>query len=459
MNVGTGLIWAVSAFQRKSNNDYHRYRSYLSGDHPLAMATEKFREAFGGIFREFAYNICETVVDAHADRMAIEGFGADNDDISTKAQAIWDDNNMDHREGQVESEQFGMGDGYVIVDQVDNRPVIWPQLADEMRVMYSDERPGKVIVAARRWLEPDGPWRLNVYTETEIAKFTAPRKGNSAEPPVKVDAFVPMKVESEAWPLRNPVPGIVPVFHFGNNAPVNDYGVSELRNVLPLQNAINKTVLDMMVAMEFAAFPQRVALGVEFDPADTTSKDKLEQFQLGLLRILTLDGAEGKTPSIAEFAAANIAQYEMVIEGFEKKIALITKVPQNYFNHRTANAISGESKRMDESGFIAKMEDRTRAAGAIWVQVQEYCLRMIGANPAPGSIRVNWKNVAPISQEEQVRNALSKKGFGMPLKAILREAGYEPDQIETILDEKREERDSERQMFDAGFDLEESGVA
>lgn len=40
---------------------------YYSGRHPLAFASDRFRKTFGGLFREFADNWCELVVDAVAD--------------------------------------------------------------------------------------------------------------------------------------------------------------------------------------------------------------------------------------------------------------------------------------------------------------------------------------------------------------------------------------------------------
>lgn len=456
MDIDEAKAWAVAEFQRKPNTAYHRYQQYLEGKQPLAFATEKYEQAFGRIFKPFAYNICETVVDAHADRMEITGFTAPKggDDRATKAQATWEANRMDHREGMVESDQFGYGDGYVIVDIVDNQPVIWPGIPTEIRVRYSDQRPGHRIAAARLWGEGK-IWRLNVWTETALAKFAAPRHEGDTEAPRKPESFAPLADQQDDIP--NPVPGIVPVFHFANNAHVNDYGTSELRSVIPLQDALNKTLTDLMVAMEFYAFRQRIILGISIDPNDEAAAKQFERFQMGMTRMMWVDGAEGKTPSIQEFSETNILQYSAVVERYEQQIAIVSKVPRNYFGQRSADAISGESKRMDESQFISKIEDRQHAASPIWSEVQAYALTATGTPTAPGDVQPVWKPAAPISDNEELQLALSRKALGMPLETILKEMGIEPNEIATILKERQKEQEATRRQFDAGFALNGAG--
>src|SRR5690349_9054710 len=110
------LKWAHDAYRRHGAH-YADCRAYIQGDQPLEYATEKFKSAFGRQFKTFAYNRCAMLVDAHADRMQVEGFGSDSETVSQLAQGVWDDNQMDVREGQVEVEAFGLGDGYVLVER------------------------------------------------------------------------------------------------------------------------------------------------------------------------------------------------------------------------------------------------------------------------------------------------------------------------------------------------------
>src|SRR5205085_5557231 len=64
--------------------------------------------------------------------------------------------------------------------------------------------------------------------------------------------------------IPNPF-GVVPVFHFANNADLGQPGRSELEAAIPVQDGLNKSVLDMLVAMEFSAYRQRWAAGIEIE--------------------------------------------------------------------------------------------------------------------------------------------------------------------------------------------------
>lgn len=53
---------------------YFLYTQYYAGNHRLAFSTEKFRNAFGFLFRAYALNMCPSVVNAVADRLQVIGF-------------------------------------------------------------------------------------------------------------------------------------------------------------------------------------------------------------------------------------------------------------------------------------------------------------------------------------------------------------------------------------------------
>jgi hypothetical protein len=50
---------------------YSLYEAYYDGQHRLAFATSKFREAFANLFSAFADNWCEIVIDAPVERLVV----------------------------------------------------------------------------------------------------------------------------------------------------------------------------------------------------------------------------------------------------------------------------------------------------------------------------------------------------------------------------------------------------
>jgi len=460
------LAWAVKAFRDERVIAYALYRRYLAGDHPIAFATPKFRSAFGSLFEAFSYNRCGTVVDAHADRLRVAGFGANDDEgpspIAQQAEDLWNANEMDVRQGQVEVEAFGLGDGYVSVEVHPDTGdvVLWPQRPENIRVHWDGNRPGVIDLAAKQWVEDDRTY-LNLYFVDRIEKYRSrTRTPNST--PTGAGQYEPYQPEGDtAWPMPLNIDDTVPIFHVANNARINSYGESEIGPILRLQDGLNKTLMDMLVTMEFAAFPQRILINVDVE--DDAAVESIQRFQAAVDRMLTLTGSSDKAPSIAEFTAANIQQYLDVAESWDVRISRITKVPVHYLT-MNSDFPSGRALRMAETPWVAKLEDRQQARGGVYAAMLTYGLRLQGETVAPGDIRVNWEPASPLSEEDVWEIALLKQSAGMPFAAILREMGYEPEQLAAILEEKAQAVSEAQRVFDAGrvpagFDDDDEGEA
>src|SRR5262245_35244083 len=173
-NMNQDIEQAIDAFRCRAAR-YAKNERYYRGDHDLAFATEKFANAFGALFREFALNLCPAVCDAVKDKLRITGFsvrsagsvssptvregatlfGCALTDVRASAAPItniWDGDRMDIRSGEVHKEALRNGDAYVIVwPDADGRPVMHPNRASSCVVFYDDETPGKVIRAAKYW--------------------------------------------------------------------------------------------------------------------------------------------------------------------------------------------------------------------------------------------------------------------------------------------------------------------
>src|SRR5438874_13682478 len=67
---------AIDDFRRLAGK-YSRPERYYRGDHDLRFATEKFQNAFGLLFREFAMNLCPAIVDAVKGKLIVTGFGVE----------------------------------------------------------------------------------------------------------------------------------------------------------------------------------------------------------------------------------------------------------------------------------------------------------------------------------------------------------------------------------------------
>ncbi len=417
---------------RRQGGRYARTARYYNGEHDLAFATEKFANTFGSLFREFALNLCPAVCDAVRDKLKIEGFSVQStglslpvsDDKKTQAKActlnetdaIWHRNRMDIRSGEIHKEALTQGDAYAIVwPDAEGKAAIFPNTASSITVEYDEETPGKIIWAAKFWRTRDKFTRLNLFYPDRIERYitSKPHEGGISDPKDFIpfveqsrnDSDAKSKIRNPHSAIDNPY-GVVPVFHFANNASIGAFGRSELEDAIPVQDGMNKSVLDMLVAMEYSAFRQRWIAGIEID--HDNEGNVVSPFKKGIENVWITTNPEAR---FGDFNTANLEQFLKVKDGFRIDIASVTGTPLYYLLPHGRGFASGEAMRKAESRFIAKVRDRQTAFGQVWADVMQFALRIEGRGDVILSTR--WEDAARLSEKEELENLLLKKELGL----------------------------------------------
>jgi hypothetical protein len=454
------LKWAHGSYQASERRrSYYLYAQYYDGDHRLAFATEKFKSAFGSLFREFAENGCAAVVDVLAARLKVTGFESSlaeqkSEDITSplpgvpprkkvttvdpmadEALKLWERNRMEEKQLDVYIEAFTAGDAYVIVwPDEDMLPAIFPQLADEVNVQYDPNLPGDLLRACKTWFDDvEGRWHLNVFTRVEIEKYISRDKNFPTKP--------------EGWVYFETVPNPyhrVPVFHFSNKK-THRYGESELKDIIPIQDGLNKSVMDMMIAMEFASFKQRYIIGmeVEVDPETGEPTDAVAR-DYGVDRMMAIPDPEAK---VGQFDATDLDQFLRVQDKFWGSVSRVSGTPLHYFYITSGDFPSGEAIKSSEARFVARIENRQTSFGNTWGDVMLFALDLAGeleALPTETSGRKDyesitllptWEDASPRTESELADTAVKKKAVGVSRSQLLKEMGYSDEEIERMLEE------------------------
>jgi hypothetical protein len=228
--------------------------------------------------------------------------------------------------------------------------------------------------------------------------------------------------------IPNPY-GIVPVFHFANNADIGAAGQSEIEAAMPVQDALNKSVLDMLVAMEFASYRQRWAAGIEIEYGE--DGQPVPPFKAGVDHLWITENQDAK---FGDFEAANLEQFLKVKDSFRLDMACVTGTPMYYFMQVSGDFPSGEALKKAESRFIAKVRDRQESFGQVWEDVMAFALMLEGH--AGARLFADWEDPAPLSEKEKLENIAVKKGLGISDAQALIEAGYGEVDVERIMGEK-----------------------
>lgn len=404
--------------------DYALATDYYYGRHRLAFATEKFRNAFGTLLKAFSDNLCAVIVDTVADRLQVTGFASEDGaaSVSEAADVIWRLNRMDRRSGETHIEALRAGDAYLIVwPDANGAPRLYPQAGHLCAVEYADEMPGEIIRAAKCWQDSLKRWRMNLYYPDRIEKY-ATEPATSADFPSGIGVFKPFNLDGEAWPLLNPYEQ-VPIFHFANNASTGSLGRSELADVIPLQDGLNKSVTDMLVAMEFVALPQRWITGLEVENDELTGQPKA-LFVPGADRIWNVAAPDAR---FGQFDSANLGMFVTVQEAFRVELARVSRTPLHHLMPTASSFPSGEAMKTAEQPLLAKIKDRELAWGNVWEDVMQFALQINGVQTE--SLICNWRDPAPRNERDQAETLLLKQQLGVSDAQLLREAGYTEEQI------------------------------
>lgn len=439
---------------KDKQKEYQLYHEYYEGEQRLAFATDSFRNAFGYLFKEFSYNRCAAVVDAYSDRLNITGWETDKNvqnetSLEKAAVDIWRRNRMDKRQGEVHTEALRSGDCYLTVwpDPVTQLARMTPSAGHLMTVVYDDEFNETIAFAVRSWKEDRGPnkgrWRVTVYEPEMISRYVS--KTKMTDMPAKWDALVPYEDDGNPE-IANPY-GKVPVFHFANNADTGDDGHSELADIVPLQDALNKVLMDGLIAGEFLGFPQRIIAGLEPNINPVTGLAE-KPFDVAKDRIIMLGDAASKW---GQFDPADMGQFSAMQNEFDLKIARVSRVPVHWIN-QTGDFPSGEALKTAEGPFVGAGERMQTAFGSTWSEAMAFALEVDAVPGDSTGIQPIWKMFATRSETDQLNSAAMKKSIGVPDEQIWAELGYSADEIKQFKAAKAEAAAQQAAQFATAFD-------
>ncbi len=409
--------------------DYRLYEDYEAGRHSLQVSLRKVREAFRHFFNDFRDNLCPLCIEAIGERLQVRTILDESGRHQEPLRALLAENRFDALQGRVHREALRAGDAYLIVwrDPERDRPGLYPQSARTMTVVRDENRPERLLGALKLWTGPEGIWRLTIYTEDRIERLWAPA---SSALPESLDAFRPYEADGAPALVPNPY-GVVPVVAFHNPGGSGPFGVSELRDVAPLQDALNKTLLDMLVGNESQAMPQRYALGLEIERDDKGRP--VNPFEKpGGVWVLGSENAR-----LGQFDPADLGQMLAVVNDWRAAIARVSGVPLHYFQLGTGGWPSGEAMKSAEARLTAKVRARSVVFGNAWEDVAALALTMTGRSPGP--LNAIWEDPAPRSERERLECDLLRLRLGYSKRQILRERGLSLEEIARMETETSED--------------------
>lgn len=401
------------------------FEDYYAGRHRLAFATLKFRQSFGWLFNALADNWCQIVVDAPVERLFVEGFRfGEGTAANTDAWSIWQANSLDSESVMAHTEAVKDGRAYLLVapkQQGDDFPRITVEHASQMIVQHASGDRRTRLAALKKWRDDDGFDYATLYLPKEIAKW---RSKTPASADTAGDA-------SREWIPRegggpNPL-GVVPVIPLYNNPTMLEGGRSDLEPAIPLQDAINKELADMLVASEFGAFIQRWATGIEVDTDSTGKPTGATELKAAISRLWT---SENENAKFGQFQATDLNNYVGAIAMLLQHLAAQTRTPPHYLLGQIVN-VSGDALKAAETGLVAKVKRKQIDFSDSWEEAMRLALGLAGKTEPAEALGAEtiWRDPEYRSEGEQVDAAIKLRGLGIPVEALWERIGATPQQV------------------------------
>ncbi|MCX4687235.1 phage portal protein [Kitasatospora purpeofusca] len=403
---------------------------YYDGRHPLKFASPEFRAQTGGLFDGFSDNWCSVVPNAMIERMSPMGFRLEDGTVDKAAGRAWKMSECDVEIGLSMLESLVSARCYALV---------WKPDGTTAEITFEPESQAIVeYVPGRRRVRAAG---LKVWRDgdLEFATLFLPdmvyryqRHVNGGEWADRTSGLL----RSESAHFRNPI-GLVPLVEIPNRTRLLAPPVSEIHNVIPLQNAVNALWAHVLTAADSVALPARAVLGMDrpvreiLDP-ETGEVVGEEDEPIAKFRSDRLLWLEKPGASIAEFSAAPLSGFIELIRELVDHIAAQTRTPGHYLVGRLIN-VGVDGLAQNEAGLVAKVRERHRYTGAALREIMRIEALAAGEPRRAEALRLGdviWRD-PQFRSDAQYADALTKlKSINVPDEALWeRIPGVTPEEI------------------------------
>lgn len=418
---------------RANQPAFRVYRDYLDGRHQLRFASRDFETKFAEMLTEQAIreNLCPAVVSAITDTVSVTSWGT-GDATDAAAEA-----GLSRLLDGALTELVGVGEAWILA---------WPNAAGEMTphlhpagsfVGVPDQlNPDQLDHAVHLWFD-GGYARAVVYGRDRAERFIARAPATDRDRPTlddmpqRPEQWRPYGDDGDPEVIANPVAGVCPVIWLPDR--------SILHDVIPIQDALNKSLASMIVNEEAyarpfwyllnyrpSAAPQNPYLPTTAPSTRPVTPTSIPQagpvaaarkgFDPAAQQIFTTDSAG----PFGQLDPPDMTRLLKIQDGYAQKIARIVGIPAFYFSQASGDVPSGESLRV--------LRGRMTGRVSRLIRTIEPPLRGLMALLGYDVAQITFADLNPPTPLERLTLAAAEKDLGLPSELWLRTAGYDPTQ-------------------------------
>lgn len=347
--------------------------NYMCGCHDSVYVPRGAKAEYRWLIERAKVNILPLVPTVVAQNMYVDGYRPAGKDENAAPWETWQANRMDARQHGIHRSMLTYGAAYTVVMPGKPKPVITPFSPRRMTALYADpvndEWP---IFAVEVRLENTAKGKrrvIRVYDDTARYTLTSKPDGSS----LQLDG---------ASPVMQHNLGVCPVVRYVNTQDLDGDGVlGEVEPLIEVQDQLNMTTFNLLMAQLYAAFRQRWVTGMA-PPLDEHG-NAIEPFRSRVDGVFVAEDADTK---FGEFGQTDLDGYLKSRESTIRHMATVSQVPPYHLLGQMVN-LSAEALAAARDGLDRKVDERESLAG----EAHEQMLRLAGL--ASGDTAA-WEDVA-----------------------------------------------------------------
>lgn len=372
-----------------------RIQRYMCGKHDSVYVPRGARAEYRWLIERARVNILPLVVTVVAQNMYVDGYRPAGSDENAEPWAVWQANRMDARQHGIHRSVLTYGAAYAVVMPGKPVPVITPFSPRRLTALYADpvndEWP---VLAVEDRLENTAKGKRRVVrVYDDQARYTLAGKPDGSQ----------LEADGENWVMEHRL-GVCPVVRYINTEDLDGDGVvGEVEPLIEVQDQLNMTTFNLLMAQQYAAFRQRWVTGMA-PPVDENG-NPMEPFRS---RVDGLFVAEDADTKFGEFGQTDLKGYLDSRESTVRNIATISQVPPYHLLGQMVN-LSAEALAAARDGLDRKTDERESLCGEGHEQTLRLCALASGDKMAweDMAAQVVWRDTSARSLAQTV-DALGK---------------------------------------------------
>jgi Phage portal protein, SPP1 Gp6-like len=321
-------------------------------------------------------NVMEIVVESLSQSLFVEGFRSKDTNDNADVWAAWQANRMDARQSGIHRAAVAYGAAYTVVLPGDTAPVIRGLSPRNLTARYGDD-PDWPDDALERRSQTD--YRLYdasaVYELKYDGRFTLvtiSEHGLGVTPVVRY-------LEADDLDREDDAPDQL-IFATRNG--VRRLNAGQVAPLMSIQDQIDETTFELLVAQHYASFRQRYILG-------WTPKSEEEGLKASATRVWAF---EDKDVKAGEFSQTDTSTFLDNRQSSIRHAATLSQTPVHELIGEMVN-LSAEALAAAEAGRDRKVADRQTLIGESHEQTFELVGKII-SKPIPDDAQVVWRETS-----------------------------------------------------------------